>query len=215
MGGLISPLLANIVLHELDRVMRGAEGVFVRYADDGIVMCRDRAEAERALALVRDTLAAMGLALHADKTKIVDLREGREGFDFLGCHFQARMSGRLWEQKRRRVYYLHRWPSQRSMKRARAKIKALTGRNRCHQDIREIIAMLNPILRGWGNYFRTGNAAKKFNQLDRYVAWRLRRLMVKRYGRNLHAGHPSWDRAFFEAHGLHRLRGTVRYPGAA
>jgi RNA-directed DNA polymerase len=214
-GGVISPLLANIVLHELDRVMRGAEGVFVRYADDGIVMCRDRAEAERALALVRDTLAAMGLALHADKTKIVDLREGREGFDFLGCHFQARMSGRLWEQKRRRVYYLHRWPSQRSMKRARAKIKALTGRNRCHQDIREIIAMLNPILRGWGNYFRTGNAAKKFNQFDRYVAWRLRRLMVKRYGRNLHAGHPSWDRAFFEAHGLHRLRGTVRYPGAA
>jgi RNA-directed DNA polymerase len=101
------------------------------------------------------------------------------------------------------------------MKRLRDKIKALTGRNRCHQDIREIIKMINPILRGWGNYFGTGNAAKKFNQLDRYVAWRLRRLLVKRYGRNLHAGHPSWDRAFFEAHGLHRLRGTVRYPGAA
>ncbi|MEX2618747.1 MAG: group II intron reverse transcriptase/maturase [Egibacteraceae bacterium] len=215
-GGVISPLLANIVLHQLDRAMEGIHGIFVRYADDGVVMCRTRAQAEQALGVVRDILAGMGLALHADKTKVVDLRQGREGFDFLGCHFRARMSGRLWEQKRRRVYYLHRWPAQRSMKRARAKIKALTGRNRCHQDIREIIAMINPILRGWGNYFRTGNAARKFNQLDRYVAWRLRRLMVKRYGRNLHAGRAdAWTREWFEAHGLHRLRGTVRYPGAA
>lgn len=214
-GGVVSPLLANIVLHELDSALEGRNGVFVRYADDGVVLVRSQAHAEQALELIRVTLAGLGLALHADKTKIVDLREGREGLDFLGCHFRARMSGRLWEQKRRRVYYLHRWPSQRSMKRARAKIKALTGRNRCHQDIREIIEMINPILRGWGNYFRTGNAAKKFNQLDWYVVRRLRRLMVKRYGRNLHAGHPSWDRAFFEAHGLHRLRGTVRYPGAA
>ena len=214
-GGVVSPLLANIVLHELDSALEGRNGVFVRYADDGVVLVRSQAHAEQVLELIRVTLAGLGLALHADKTKIVDLREGREGLDFLGCHFRARMSGRLWEQKRRRVYYLHRWPSQRSMKRARAKIKALTGRNRCHQDIREIIEMINPILRGWGNYFRTGNAAKKFNQLDWYVVRRLRRLMVKRYGRNLHAGHPSWDRAFFEAHGLHRLRGTVRYPGAA
>jgi RNA-directed DNA polymerase len=216
-GGVISPLLANIVLHQLDQAMGGAEGVFVRYADDGIVMCRSKAQAEQALTLVRDTLAGMGLALHADKTKVVDLREGREGFDFLGCHFHARMSGRLWEQKRRRVYYLHRWPSQRSMKRVRAKIKALTGRNRAHQDIREIITMINQILRGWGNYFRTGNAACKFNQLDRYVVWRLRGLLVKRYGRNLHAGRAgAWTREWFEQHhGLYRLRGTVRYPGAA
>jgi RNA-directed DNA polymerase len=216
-GGVISPLLANIVLHELDRAMQGAEGVFVRYADDGIVMCRSKAQAEQALTLVRDTLADMGLALHADKTKVVDLREGREGFDFLGCHFHARMSGRLWEQRRVRRYYLHRWPSQRSMKRARAKIKALTGRNRAHQDLREIIAMINPILRGWGNYFRTGNAAVKFTSLDRYVVWRLKRLLIKRYGRNLHAGRAdAWTREWFEQHhGLYRLRGTVRYPGAA
>jgi RNA-directed DNA polymerase len=215
-GGVISPLLANIVLHELDGALAGRNGVFVRYADDGVVMVRSQAHAEQALELIRATLAGLGLALHADKTKIVDLREGREGFDFLGCHFRARMSGRLWEQKRRRVYYLHRWPSQRSMKRARAKIKALTGRNRCHQDIREVIAMINPILRGWGNYFRTGNAAYKFNQLDRYVWWRLKRLLIRRYGRNLHAGRAgAWTREWFEAHGLHRLRGTVRYPGAA
>ena len=216
-GGVISPLLANIVLHELDAALVGRNGVFVRFADDGVVMVRSQVHAEQALALVRDTLAGMGLAVHADKTKIVDLREGREGFDFLGCHFRARMSGRLWEQKRRRVYYLHRWPSQGSMKRARAKIKALTGRNRCHQDLREIIAMINPILGGWGNYFRTGNAARKFNQLDEYVWRRLRRLLVSRYGRNLHAGRAdAWTRDWFvEEHGLHRLRGTVRYPGVA
>lgn len=212
-GGVISPLLANIVLHELDRAMEGRDGVFVRYADDGLVMCRTEAQAEQALALVRDTLAGMGLALRADKTKVVDLREGREAFDFLGCHFHARMSGRLWQQRGIRRYYLHRWPSQRSMKRARAKIKALTGSNRAHQDIREIIAMINPVLRGWGSYFRTGNAADKFTQLDRYVVWRLRGLLVKRYGRNLHAGRAAvWTRQWFEAHGLYRLRGTVKYP---
>jgi RNA-directed DNA polymerase len=187
---------------------------------DGVVVpgigCRSKAAAERTLTLVRDTLAGMGLALHADKTKVVDLREGREGFDFLGCHFHARLSGRLWERGIRR-YYLHRWPSQRSMKRARAKIKALTSRNRCHQDIREIIAMINQILRGWGNYFRTGNAAGKFNRLDSYVWWRLKRLLIKRYGRNLHAGRADvWTREWFEQHhGLYRLRGTVRYPEAA
>lgn len=214
-GGVISPLLANIVLHELDVALEGRNGVFVRYADDGVVLVGSQAHAEQALALVRDTLAGMGLVLHADKTKIVDLREGREGFDFLGCHFRARLSGRLWERGIRR-YYLHRWPSQRSMKRARAKIRDLTGPNRCHQDIREIISMINPVLRGWGNYFKTGNAAVKFNQLDRYVVWRLKRLLIRRYGRNLHAGRAdAWNREWFEQHGLHRLRGTVRYPRAA
>ena len=75
---------------------------------------------------------------------------------------------------------------------------------------------LNPILRGWGNDVRTGNAAKKFNQLDTYVYERLRRFLVKRKGRHLNAGEfRKWDRDFFWSLGLHRLRGTVRYPGAA
>ena len=214
-GGVISPLLANIVLHELDRAWDDRDGIFVRYADDGVVMCRTRVQAEQALAKVRDILAGLGLRLHPDKTKVVDLRDGREGFDFLGCHFHARVSGRLLERGIRR-YYLHRWPSQRSMKRLRGKIKALTGRNRCHQDIREIITMINPILRGWGSHFRTGNAAGKFTEIDRYVVRRLKRLLVKRYGRNLHAGRAdAWTREWFEGHGLYRLRGTVRYPGAA
>jgi RNA-directed DNA polymerase len=216
-GGVISPLLANIYLHVLDRELasRGA-GELVRYADDGVVLCRSAAQAQAALDAVEDILRGLGLRMHPDKTRAVDLREGREGLDFLGCHFRARMSGRLWEQRRIRRYYLHRWPSQRAMKRLREKVRDRTGRNRAGDDIREVIADINPILRGWGNYFRTGNAAIKFRQADDYVAWRLRRLMIAKRGRNLRAGQvQAWTEDWFNGHGLHRLRGTIRYPRAA
>ena len=126
------------------------------------------------------------------------------------------MSGRLWEQKRIVRYYLHRWPSQRSMKRLREKVRARTGKNRVGEDIREVIAALNPLLRGWGNYFRTGNTATKFRQADDYVVWRLRRLMIAKRGRNLRAGQAgAWTEEWFNGHGLYRLRGTIRYPKAA
>jgi RNA-directed DNA polymerase len=216
-GGVISPLLANVYLHVLDTELtaRGV-GELVRYADDGVVLCRSAAQAGAALAAVGEILSGLGLRLHPDKTRVVDLREGREGLDFLGCHFRARMSGRLWEQRGIVRYYLHRWPSQRAMKRLRAKVKARTGRNRVGRDVREVIADLNPVLRGWGNYFRSGNAATKFRQLDRYVVGRLRGLMVKKRGRNLRAGQVlEWDEDWFNGHGLHRLRGTIRYPKAA
>ena len=216
-GGVISPLLANIYLHVLDTELsaRGV-GELVRYADDGVVLCRTQAQAEHALAAVGEILASLGLRLHPDKTKVVDLREGREGLDFLGCHFRARMSGRLWEQRRIIRYYLHRWPSQRAMKRLRDKVRDRTGRNRVGIDIRNVIADLTPILRGWGNYFRTGNAADKFRQIDWYVVRRLFRLMVKKRGRNLRAGQADqWTEEWFNGHGLHRLRGTICYPKAA
>jgi RNA-directed DNA polymerase len=216
-GGVISPLLANIYLHVLDtELSRRNVGELVRYADDGVVLCRSAAQAEHALAAVGEVLASLGLRLHPDKTKVVDLREGIQGLDFLGCHFRARMSGRLWEQKRIIRYYLHRWPSQAAMRRLRAKVRDLTGRNRVGLDVRVVIAALNPILRGWGNYFRTGNAATKFIQIDRYVTWRLKRLLIKKRGRNLRAGQAGqWTQAWFIGHGLHRLRGTIRYPKAA
>ena len=216
-GGVISPLLANIYLHVLDTEFSRRElGELVRYADDGVVLCRSQAQAQAALEAVRDILASLGLELHPDKTKVVDLREGREGLDFLGCHFHARMSGRLWEQKRIVRYYLHRWPSQRAMNRLRDKIRDRTGRNRVGADIRDVIADLNPVLRGWGSYFRTGNAADKFRQADDYVVFRLRRLMIKKRGRNLRAGQAqAWTENWFNGHGLHRLRGTIRYPKAA
>ena len=181
-----------------------------------VVLCRTAAQAEQALAAVGEVLSSLGLRLHPDKTKVVDLRDGREGLDFLGCHFRARMSGRLWEQKRIVRYYLHRWPCQSAMRRLRDKVRDLTGRNRVGIDIRDVIAVLNPILRGWGNYFRTGNAADKFRQVDSYVVWRLFRLMVKKRGRNLRAGQAGqWTEEWFNGHGLHRLRGTIRYPKAA
>jgi RNA-directed DNA polymerase len=216
-GGVISPLLANIYLHVLDAELSCRNvGELVRYADDGVVLCRSAAQAEHALAAVGEILTGLGLRLHPDKTKVVDLREGREGLDFLGCHFRARMSGRLWEQRGIVRYYLHRWPSQRAMARLRAKVRDRTGRNRVGFDIRAVITDLTPILRGWGNYFRTGNAAKKFGQIDRYVVRRLFRLMVKKRGRNLRPGQADqWTEEWFNGHGLHRLRGTIRYPKAA
>jgi RNA-directed DNA polymerase len=216
-GGVISPLLANIYLHVLDtELARRGAGELVRYADDGVVLCRNAAQARAALEAAGEILATLGLRLHPEKTKVVDLRQGREGLDFLGCHFHARMSGRLWEQKRIIRYYLHRWPSQRSMKRIRDKVRLCTGRNRAGADIRDVIADINPMLRGWGNYFRTGNAAAKFRQADDYVVWRLQRLMIKKRGRNLHAGQAwQWTEQWFNGHGLYRLRGTIRYPRAA
>ncbi|MCA1698734.1 MAG: group II intron reverse transcriptase/maturase [Actinobacteria bacterium] len=216
-GGVISPLLSNIYLSALDRAFeKQGEGVLVRYCDDFVVLCKSEVQARAAERIAGEVLASLGLKLHPDKTKVVDLREGREGFDFVGCHFRARVSGRLLERGIRR-YYLHRWPSTRSMKRVRQRVKALTGRNRGGvKDIREVIRDLNPVLRGWGGYFRTGNAACKFNQLDRYVERRLTRLMTRRYGRNLRPGQCElWTSDWFRDMGLHRLRGTVRYPGVA
>ncbi|HJS95613.1 MAG TPA: group II intron reverse transcriptase/maturase [Solirubrobacteraceae bacterium] len=217
-GGVISPLLSNIYLHAFDRAfMRRGPGTLVRYADDWVVLCSTEGEAREALRVAGEILGGLGLELHPDKTRIVDLREGREGFDFLGCHFRARVSGRLLECGIRR-YYLHRWPSQRAMKRIRTRIRALTDRRRCAgvKDIREVIAVLNPVLRGWGNYFRSGNAATKFIQIDRHVAWRLKRLMKSRKGRNLRAGQADrWTRQWFVGLGLHQLMGTIRYPGIA
>ena len=220
-GGVISPLLANIMLHAFDREMarqqaRYGHGVLVRYADGFVVMCRTPGQAEAALDIAREILAGLGLELHPDKTRVVDLREGREGFDFLGCHFRARMSGRLWEQKRVVRYYLHRWPSQAAMKRLRGKVRDRTGASRKGTRIEWIIEDLNPILRGWGNYFRTGNAATKFRQIDRYVSWRLKRLQIKKRGRNLRAGQAGhWTEGWFTELGLYRLSGTIRYPKAA
>jgi RNA-directed DNA polymerase len=216
-GGVISPLLANVFLHAFDRAWaQHGTGELVRYADDFVVLCSTRSQAVEAQRRAEALLGDLGLELHPDKTRVVDLREGREGFDFLGCHLRARMSGRMWEQQRIVRYYLHRWPSQRAMKNARARVKALTSRSRVGMDLRDTIGALNLFLRGWGNYFRTGNAAHKFVQLDRYVAWRLKRLLIKRRGRNLRAGQANrWTPAWFHDQGLHKLSGTIRYPKAA
>jgi group II intron reverse transcriptase/maturase len=215
-GGVISPLLSNIYLHVLDvQWMRHSApfGTLVRYADDFVVMCRTKRDCEQAEARIKVILERLGLELHPEKTRRVELYDGKEGFDFLGCHLHKRLSGRLWERKRKRLYFLHRWPNRRAMQRIRQRIRELTPRGRCHADVREVIADLNPVLRGWGNYFGTGNAARQFLSIDGFVIRRLRTLRVHRKGRNLRPGEADgWTREYFENLGLHRLRGTIRYP---
>jgi RNA-directed DNA polymerase len=219
-GGVISPLLSNIYLAVLDDVWtkRCAHlGELIRYADDFVVMCKTKRDVDEVEQRVRHVMTRLGLELHPDKTRKVDLSWGKEGFDFLGCHLRKRMSGIIWERSRQRVYFLQRWPSARAMKRVRQRVKDLTPRSRCHADLREVIAQLNPVLRGWGEYFRTGNADVKFNRLDDYVYHRLRALRVKRAGSKLKAGQVErWTRDYFvQGIGLHRLCGTIRYPEAA
>jgi len=216
-GGVISPLLSNIYLHFFDSVWErqcAKVGKLVRYADDFVVLCTSREalkEAERRVGIIFDWLK---LKLHPEKTRKVDLTDGKEGFDFLGCHLHMRMSGRLWEEKRLRRYYLQRWPSRRSMQRVRAKVKERTDRRTSGiKDVRTIIDDLNPLLRGWGNYFRTGNAARKFRQIDGHVVRRLNQRRRRIFGRHAKAGEViGWTREEYEAKGLHRLRGTIRYP---
>lgn len=215
-GGVISPLLANVYLHELDTVWEerfSHLGRLVRYADDFVVLCRCRSQAEEALSRLGEILAGLGLKLHPKKTRLVELGLGKEGFEFLGCHLRIMRSifkGRT---------YLFRWPSRRAMNSIRARIRDLTNRRRRAgmKDIREVIRDLNPVLRGWGNYFRTGNASDKFNQIDGYVWRRLVRLLANHGGQRKNKSFGPWSdwphRRFVEEHGLYKLLGTIRYPG--
>jgi group II intron reverse transcriptase/maturase len=213
-GGVISPLLSNIYLHALDRIWQqrcAAIGVLVRYADDFVVLCRTEAQAREALRRVGLILQHLGLEAHPEKTRLVALEGGQGGFEFLGCRLQkyrsVRYPGRM---------YLQRWPSPRSMKRLRSRIRELTDARRSGvKDVRVIIARLNPVLRGWGNYFRTGNATLKFNQIDHYVWQRLGLFMARRRGlQDRHVAVSRWPFDWFRGLGLYRLFGTVRYPGA-
>jgi RNA-directed DNA polymerase len=218
-GGVISPLLSNIYLDFLDGAWskRCTDlGVLVRYCDDFVVLCKTEKDCREAERRVRKLLRELKLELHPEKTRRVDLSWGKQGIDFLGCHLRKRFSGPQWEKRRKRVYFLLRWPSTRSMKRIRQRVKELTSKSRCHVDPRDVIGELNPVLRGWGQYFRTGNAADKFTEVDRYVGWRLRRMRVRRKGRHLKSGEARrWDESYFYALGLYKLSGTVAYPEAA
>ena len=183
---------------------------------DFVVMCRTAKDCEEAERRVRIILDRLKLELHSEKTRRAELSWGKDGFDFLGCHLRKRLSGPIWVKDHRRVYFLQRWPSARSMKRVRERVRSLTPRSACHRDLREVIAQLNPVLRGWGNYFRSGNAMEKFNQVDTYACRRLRNLRVERKGRHLRAGEAArWTRDYFHGLGLHKLRTTVHYPEAA
>jgi group II intron reverse transcriptase/maturase len=218
-GGVISPLLANIYLNELDRIWTTTHshlGQLVRYADDFVILCRTRQQAEAALQQVQQIMSDLHLTLHPTKTRLVELGLGKEGFEFLGCHL------RIVRSHFKKRNYLFRWPSPRAMKSIRTKIHDLTTRRRWAgmRDIRDVIGELNPILRGWGNYFRTGNASGKFHAVDRYVHQRLLRLLGQRGGQRRWkpGGRPfsrrQWPhRRLVNEHGLYQLLGTIRYPG--
>jgi RNA-directed DNA polymerase len=213
-GGVISPLLANIYLNVLDLLWERQcrhLGQLVRYCDDAVVMCRTRADAEESLRRLGLIMDRLSLKLHPEKTRIVELGLGKGGFVFLGCYLHTVLS----HFKRRE--YLFRWPSPRAMNRIRARVRELTDRRRWAgmQDIREVVTVLNPVLRGWGSYFRTGNASLKFQQVDRYVNQRLVRLLRHVRGwRRRPFSLRNWGPARFKAEfGLHRLVGTIRYPG--
>jgi group II intron reverse transcriptase/maturase len=207
-GSPISPLLCNVVLHVLDETWQREHrrlGKLVRYCDDLVVLCPTRERAEQAREQVSRILAGLGLRLHPDKTGIVCLAEGQQGFDFVGFHHHKVAS-----RKRPGRWYLQRWPSQRAMKSIRAKVKDATDRSHAHWAVEDVVADLNRRIRGWGNYFRWGNSAAKFWAIDCYVYERLERLM-----RIKHAPRGSYGRRrFYDDYrrvGVHRLSGTQRY----
>jgi group II intron reverse transcriptase/maturase len=212
-GGVISPLLANIYLNKLDRIWAArcsSLGVLVRYADDFVAMCRTESQAREALRRIGLVMNRLGLKLHPEKTRMVDLRRGKESFVFLGCTIRKKRS----IQRNPRWHFMQRWPSPKAMKRIRERVHELTDSRHSGKDVKQMIATLNPVLRGWGNYFRSGNAGRKFNQLDSYVYWRLAQWMGRRGGQRRQRM-EKWTHERFVDMGLYRLRGTVKYPTQA
>lgn len=158
-------------------------------------------------------MGRLSLKLHPEKTRIVELGLGKEGFVFLGCYLRIVLSHFKGRE------YLFRWPAPRAMSRIRSRVRELTDRRRWAgmQDIRQVIEELNPVLRGWGNYFRTGNASWKFQQVDRYVNQRLVRLLrhVRGWRRRPFSLREWTPARFVTEFRLHRLVGTIRFPGLA
>ncbi len=208
-GGVISPLLANIYLNKLDRIWTARcsqLGVLVRYADDFVVMCRTASQAREALRRIGLVMDRLGLKLHPAKTRMVDLRRGKESLVFLGCTVRKKRSILRAPAK----HFMQRWPSPKATKRLRDRVRELTEARQSGKDVKQIIAELNPVLRGWGNYFRTGNADREFNKLDGFVFHRLRRWQ-RRQGGQRATRRKAWTGDQLHGMGLHRLQGTVRY----
>jgi group II intron reverse transcriptase/maturase len=211
-GSPISPLLANIALHRLDQALRNERrltGTLVRYADDFVVLCPTVEEAKEAQRRAAVVLGELGLRLSPEKTRIVELTRGKEGFDFLGFHMHKVESWK-WRGK----FYLQRWPSARAMNNVRAKIRALTNRRYAGLDLAAIVERLNPMIRGWGNYFRIGNCARKFHQIDAYLHERLAILAADKHQRSGRRWVADYNWAWFQRLGVHTLGGSVRYGNA-
>jgi RNA-directed DNA polymerase len=189
-GAVLSPLLSNIYLDPLDHQMVSQGHEMVRYADDFVILCRSQAEAEQALAFVRQWCEAEGLTLHPTKTRIVDVRT--DGFDFLGYHFETTRRGRL-----------TRWPRKQSLEKLKDTVRRKTKRQN-GQSLQFIIANLNLTLRGWFVFFKH-SCRTTFEAVDQMVRRRLRRLLRRRQGKKGNGrglDHQRWPNSFFAAHGL-------------
>ena len=210
-GGVVSPLLANIYLTRLDQVWdERRHGVLVRYADDLVVMCKSRQQAEDALAWLRLLLADLGLQPKEAKTRIVHLQVGGEGFDFLGFHHRLVSSqGRVGTKG---VIFLARWPSKRAVQHARDRVRDLTARRRLLHSVEWIVEDLNRFLRGWAAYFRYGNSADQFDKISRYARLRLATFVAKRHRRSRGFGWYVVAYASTNQLGLIELAGTVAAP---
>jgi group II intron reverse transcriptase/maturase len=208
-GGVVSPLLANVYLHRLDRAWRhGVDGTLVRYADDVVVMCRSRQEAERALARLTALLAGLGLEPKAAKTRIVHLTEGGDGFDFLGFHHRL-VRSRL---STKQIVFLARWPSRKATRHTHDRLREITARSRLRVPVEDVVQDINSFLRGWAGYFRYGNSAQVFDKIRTFALARLALFMAKRHKRGRAWG---WSLVAYRSPdnlGLIELDGTVIAP---
>jgi len=194
-GAVISPLLANLYLHPVDVVMAEAGLEMIRYADDLVVLCRNEAEAQRALELLDRLVKGRGLNLHPDKTCLVDITTPGEGFDFLGYHFEGN----------------RRWPRRKSWRKIKDAIRSKTHRGNGH-SLEAIIKEVNPLLRGWFAYFKH-SYKWTFSSMDDWVRRRLRSILRRRRRRrgiSRGSDHQRWPNAFFRAHGLFSLADAHR-----
>jgi RNA-directed DNA polymerase len=208
-GSPISPLLCNIALTVLDEELARARrqtGTVVRYADDWVVLCPTRERAEMARSVAETALATLGLRLHPEKTRIVNLTRGAEGFDFLGFHHHM---VEAWKWPGR--YYLQKWPSERAMASIRAKVRAMTDRRYCGMSLDAVVDRLNPVLRGWSGYFRHGNSLRKFSAIDQYVNERMAILASNKHGLPGRNWATRFTYGWLSNLGIYRLSRTVSY----
>ena len=185
-GGVISPLLANVYLNPLDHQMAAAGWEMVRYADDFVILCRSEAEAQAALAAVRQWVSEAGLTLHPEKTRVVNAAQPG-GFDFLGYHFERGMK----------------WPRKKSLKKLKDRVRAQTSRLD-GRSLSAIVADVNRSLRGWYGYFQHSHA-NTFATVDGYVRRRLRSMLQWRLdgvGKGIGAAHQRWPNEWFAHCGL-------------
>jgi RNA-directed DNA polymerase len=181
-GGVVSPLMCNVYLHRLDRAWDERDGVLARFADDLVVMCWSRGQAERALERLTALLADLGLEPKAAKTRIVHLEVGGGGFDFLGFHHRlVRSRG---DRGKPKVTFLARWPADRAMQHARDRIRELTGRRWLPLRPEAIAQEVNMFLRGWAAYFRYGHSAQRLSEIRQYARMRLALFISKKHRRS-------------------------------